>query len=362
MAQISKTGIESGSIIYPEHVLRTIEALRGEKGYDYILSGSLIISSSAIQIKSLIQNNAITSLIGYNTSSGDLYYTTGSYQGPAGPPGADSTVPGPSGSEGPPGPIGTGISAIISNPDGSITFILTDSSTYTTDIITGSAGPAGPQGPAGPPIIGGIDVTNPLIRYVAHTGSLSARVEILSSADTFTEKSWYRSGTTLSINSPTHSLSNGDYIVVRNANVDYIYTPITVTGGDDFTISVSNTGSLSGVSLAYTPAFRVTGFTPENLTLEAPSSGKAQLISLNVVTGIKSASTFLLTLPSSLNNGAGANDNLLDQNPPIFSAYRLSNGTVINTATLTLNTVSNFNEFNIGGLVTLINNLIRFTF
>jgi hypothetical protein len=75
MAQISKTGIDSGSIIYPEHVLRPIEALRGDTGYDYTLSGSLIVSASDVKFKGLLNNPSPISIIAYNTASGDIYWT-----------------------------------------------------------------------------------------------------------------------------------------------------------------------------------------------------------------------------------------------------------------------------------------------
>jgi len=47
MAGISTQGIASGSIIFPEHVLRSIDALNGEAGpFDIKLSGSLTVSGS----------------------------------------------------------------------------------------------------------------------------------------------------------------------------------------------------------------------------------------------------------------------------------------------------------------------------
>ena len=77
MALIDKTGITSGSIIYPEHLLRSIEALRGETRNDIILSGSLIVSASNVKFRGLIQQPGPPSAyIAYNTSSGDFYWTT----------------------------------------------------------------------------------------------------------------------------------------------------------------------------------------------------------------------------------------------------------------------------------------------
>lgn len=361
MALISKSGIASGSIIYPEHILRPIEALRGEKDYDYILSGSLIVSASSIKFPNILQNTTVSTLLAFNTSSGDLYFVTGGLIGPAGPSGSAGPA-GPSGSAGAPGDNGNGISNVINNGNGTLTFVFTDSTTYTTPNLTGPSGSQGPQGPAGEDIVGGINVTNNQVRYVAYLGGSSDRVEILSTADTFTRKSWVRSGTSVNISSPTHSLSNGDYVVVRNVNQDYIYSPITVIDGDTFSITVSNTGTTAGNLASYTPAFKVTGFTQAGMTITAPSSGKAQLNSINVATGVKSTTIFEITMPSSISNGAGDNSSLITQNPPIVQAYRLSNGTIIGSTALSLNTSTNFNKFQVVGLASLVNNLIRLTF
>lgn len=358
---ISTADIASGSIIYPEHILRPIEALRGDVGYDFIISGSLIVSASTVQIKTLLQNNQVTAIVGYNTSSGDLYYTTGNYIGPAGPSGSS----GPSGSAGDTGPSGSsgnGIDEVVNNGNGTLTFVFTDTTSYTTPNLTGPSGSAGPTGPPGAAIVGGIDVSNPQIRYVAYTGSSADRIEILSTADTFTRKVWSRSSTTLTIAAASHSLSNGDYVIARNASADYVYAPITSIDSHNFSIPVPNSGGTAGSLASYTPAFRVTGFSQGSATIVAPNTGSAQVDSINISTGVKSTSTFVLTMPSSISNGAGANDSLITQNPPFIQAYRLSNGTLVNTATLTLNVLNNFNQFNVGGLASLVNNLIRLTF
>ena len=85
MATISTTGIASGSLIFPEHVLRSIEALNGTAGpYDVSLSGSLVISGSTgntglkISSGSILENVTPQRYLAYNTSSGDVYMTTGS--------------------------------------------------------------------------------------------------------------------------------------------------------------------------------------------------------------------------------------------------------------------------------------------
>jgi hypothetical protein len=79
MATISTAGIASGSLIYPEHVLRSIDALNGTTPYDITLSGSLTISGSAkIQSGSVLPQPNPNAYVAYNTSSGDIYFTTAS--------------------------------------------------------------------------------------------------------------------------------------------------------------------------------------------------------------------------------------------------------------------------------------------
>ncbi len=71
--------------------------------------------------------------------------------GPEGPQGEEGPVgpPGPAGPAGPSGASGIGIQEVISNGDGTMTLVLTDGTTFTTDDFTGPQGPAGPTGPAG---------------------------------------------------------------------------------------------------------------------------------------------------------------------------------------------------------------------
>jgi len=87
MATINTNGIASGSLIFPEHVLRSIEALNGTAGpFDISLSGSLVISGSTgntglkVSSGSILENVTPQKYLAYNTSSGDIYMTTGSVE------------------------------------------------------------------------------------------------------------------------------------------------------------------------------------------------------------------------------------------------------------------------------------------
>lgn len=75
---ISTSSIASGSIIFPEHVLRSIQALRGETDTLFILSGSLVVSASDVKYPNLLENNDPLALVAFNTSSGNFYWTANS--------------------------------------------------------------------------------------------------------------------------------------------------------------------------------------------------------------------------------------------------------------------------------------------
>ncbi|MDP4826066.1 MAG: hypothetical protein NWR73_00150 [Flavobacteriales bacterium] len=70
-----------------------------------------------------------------------------------------SSTPGPqgiAGADGEDGADGNGIASTTANGDGTVTFVYTDGSTFTTTALTGPQGDQGPMGPAGPQGIQGI--------------------------------------------------------------------------------------------------------------------------------------------------------------------------------------------------------------
>jgi hypothetical protein len=69
-------------------------------------------------------------------------------QGPTGATGSQGPI-GNTGATGPQGPTGNGISSVVENPNGSLTFYFTDGSTFITSDLSGPQGPIGVQGPAG---------------------------------------------------------------------------------------------------------------------------------------------------------------------------------------------------------------------
>ena len=211
-------------------------------------------------------------------------------------------------------------------------------------------------------LTGDITIFNNNIRYEAYNSTQV--VEILSSGTVFTGIDWSRSSTTITITSPSHGLTNGDYVVVRNmGDTDYVYGAISGVTTNTFQITNAvGSGAVSGTTGAYIPAAGATGVSTSGATITAPSAGNIQIQSIKVITGTTLASSFDLTMPTSINNGAGANSSLLNMNPPIIAAHRLDTGGYNGNARITVNTSTNFNVFTVNNITALRNNLIRFTF
>jgi len=151
-------------------------------------------------------------------------------------------------------------------------------------------------------------------------------------------------------------------VIVRNANADNFNGAITVVDSNTFTVTTVGSGGTSGTEAAYSLGFNVNG-TPTDtaLTITAPSTGDSQLLGIMYATGARTASTLSVTVPASATNGAGADSSVTNQFFPIIRA-QLTNTGAISNASMTLNTSTNFNVFNLGGLSTSFNTLVRMSF
>ena len=170
-------------------------------------------------------------------------------------------------------------------------------------------------------ITSNITTFNDNIRYEAYNSTQV--IEILSTGTIYSGLDWTRSSTTLTITSPSHGLSNGDYIVIRNMSEDYSYVAVSNAATNTFDVTVADSGGTEGSLGAYIPAARATTVTEAGATIVSPTVGDIQIQSIKVVTGVKSTAAFALTMPTSISNGAGANSSLTNMNPPLISAYRL---------------------------------------
>lgn len=268
------------------------------------------------------------------------YFAPGGNAGPAGPTGPAGVGPtGPAGSAGPTGAAGE------PGPAGA----------------TGSAGATGAAGERGATgAVGNGVAYNNVSRYKTYDNLTDAQIWMVSSSTVHYSLNWTRSGPNLNIESPDHGLSVGDYVIIRNCNVDNVWVPIISVNQNDFTVTVTSTGDMSGSEGAYSAAFKSVSPTASGSEIAAPSGADCQLLSVLVVTGARSGAQYSLTLPQSATNGAGLNTTILNSYFPIIRAQLASSGAIVSAA-MTLSTV-NPNQFNVSGLSTSLNTLIRFDF
>ena len=272
---------------------------------------------------------------------------------------------GTSGTQGAPG--ATGSSGTSGTGGGGASLTLTDGSNTVANVaqITVTGGTVGGTSPNATLTISGggggtATIYNTVSRYQAF---LSGDIEVflVSSATVNTGLTWSRSGTTLTITDTSHGRSNGDMVIVRNANADNFNGTITVVDVNTFTLTTTNTGGTSGTEAAYSLGFTVGTPTAAALTIAAPSGGDVQLLSVLFATGARSGTTLAITVPQSATNGAGANTTGQNSFFPVIRVQTISTGAV-QLAAMTLNTSSNFNVFNLTSMNATNSNLVRLDF
>ena len=200
---------------------------------------------------------------------------------------------------------------------------------------------------SGSPIIGGND-----------------KITICSSGNIYANRSWTRSGTTLTVSSTAHGLLAGDGVVIRNgASTDsYNFYIVQTASANSFTVTVADSGSTSGSGLTYIPSFSVTSWTSgTSMTLSAPTVGNAQLLSVAVCTVMQTTSFYVTVIGDGVNNGAGDNASVRTMNPPIVSAQITSNGNDLG-ASCRLNTTSPYRTFEVQSITSGDENLVKMVF
>ena len=269
------------------------------------------------------------------------YFAPGGNAGPTGPVGPPGTGPaGPAGSAGPTGAAGQ------AGPTGS----------------AGATGAAGERGATG--VVGSGQSYNSVSRYQIYPSpgntAAESQIWVVSSATVNYSLAWTRSGTSLTITTDPGGLIVGDYVIIRNCNVDNVYAIVTAVTASDFTVTVANSGAFSGSDGAYSLAFKASAVDYSGSTLSAPSGGDLQLLSVLVTTGTRSGTSYTLEVPQSSTNGSGLNTSILNSYFPIIRAQLAGNGQVV-AAAMTLSTVTP-NQFTVSSLSSSLNTLLRFDF
>lgn len=284
--------------------------------------------------------------------------------GPSGGPQGATGLAGPQGETGLPGSKwydGTGSPSIGLGSDGDYYLDLSTGDVYEKiggvwilqGSIQGATGLAGPQGVTGVGGAGsGIDTVFGVINRYEVEDKVNAEVWVTSSSVLFNNIPWTRTGTSLVVTRSSHNHSVGNRVILRNVNVDYVSATITATTLNTFTVSVPNSGALSGsaarYSLGFTYAHDVSG---TGGTLSAPTGGEVQLLSMRIRTGERAGTTYDVIVPASVINGAGQNTSLSDVYIPSFSVRADSDTLPAIAATIAVNQLSmGYSTFRIGNL------------
>lgn len=165
---------------------------------------------------------------------------------------------------------------------------------------------------------------------------------IKSTAHLYTNLDWNRTGSVLTIQAPNHQLFHPDRIIVRNTNEDEIYAEVSASSTTDAIIigGVANTGSESGLTAAYSPAFRVTlnsGSTgyDDGFTLRTPVSASVRVDSLDLYVEDSETNTKSINIPA-------IGTSLKNRTIPHVQAYNAAGTQItrINSAAVSFDTTS----------------------
>jgi hypothetical protein len=189
------------------------------------------------------------------------------------------------------------------------------------------AGVTGLQGNTGVGSGGGL--SGPLYAEIYSYQALNNGTQeawIKSSGTMITGLSWTRSSTTCTITHSGHGLSDGDYVICRNINQDYIYSIVSGVTGSTFDVTVLGSGSSSGSSGAYAGAYGIASAAATGCTINPPNAsslvGDIQIISMNFTTGSRSSGgTVTISIPITIKDG-GTSNNTLNSN--MFMGYLVS--------------------------------------
>ena len=225
----------------------------------------------------------------------------------------------------------------------------------------GTQGVTGLQGAVGATGIGAASITelyNQMSRYQAG-GSTGTEVWVVSNSSVYSLQTWSRAGTSLTVTNAGHGHVNGDRVIIRNANVDYLVATIVSSDANTFTVATSNSGVTSGSECSYSLGFNYAHVcdTGGKLTAPAGTHADVQLVSMRIRTGSRSDNFYELEVPASSINGAGEDQNAGDVYVPSLSVRNDPGeaGGALGAVGATLASCSSgqWNKFMIGNIGTL---------
>ena len=190
------------------------------------------------------------------------------------------------------------------------------------------------------------------------TGDIS--IQVLSTSTLYAGLAYSRAGSTVTVTSTSHGLSNGDYIVVQGGVDSNHYVAISNVSTNSFDYTSAGSGTSTGNDAAYITAFNISG-TPNDAgyTIEAPGAGNPQCISLNGTVGSGNTGNTILTLPST---GFGINSSTQLFNIPSVTVANVSSGASTNAGKVRVDTSSPYNSLQVEGLISLTKTMYHLSF
>jgi len=134
------------------------------------------------------------------------------------------------------------------------------------------------------------------------SASSNDEVVVKSTSNLYQHRQWNRIDDILFITHSGNKLFENDKLILRNTNVDELYTHV-VSGSTDsiIIISGSNTGDTSGSFAAYSPAFTIavsgSGF-DKGITFTAPVSESVRIDSMDLYVEDSETNTKTITVPA----------------------------------------------------------------
>ena len=218
---------------------------------------------------------------------------------------------------------------------------------------------------------GGIsDIYNNNIRYIIDQGGSDYTLELTSTGDEWGGRTWVRSGTSVTITSAAHGLTNGNVVMVRNVNEDYKLSAVSGVTTNAFNVTVANSGTNSGTACAYVPAFSASvtnasgDVTAISITGNTHISSSSQLQTARLFANNMQSSPMSITLPAGTQQGAGTFGSKPNINPVIMSGLGVTgtgNSSVF-TPTQQYSLGANFNVLKVGAVDTFTPIILKINF
>lgn len=204
---------------------------------------------------------------------------------------------------------------------------------------------------------GAIVSGNAVTRYEA-LSSTGLKVHCVSSGTEFSNLSWIRATTSLTVNHIAHGRAVGDRVIIKDANALVLNSLIASVTTDSYTVPCLDSGAASGTAARYVCGFK---FAHNSETVGALTGGVLSLPSgnydiqlmsmrLHVKANSRTGTIYDLTIPTSAYNPAGANTSNDDVYVPTYNVRSDADTMSVIGNTIAMNQTGSYSTFRFGAL------------